>query len=84
MVESSQEYKWSSYGFNALDALDRLLTPHESYLDIKQRRAKYVDLFSEHLDEKTLRTIRNCAQAETPLGETTGESWLFKACKTME
>ncbi|MGJ8664597.1 MAG: transposase [Marinicella sp.] len=72
MVESPQDYKWSSYGINAFDSPDRLITPHASYLGLsggkKQRRAKYIDLFSEHLDIKTLNAIRNCAQTGTPLG----------------
>ncbi len=72
MVESPQDYNWSSYGFNAYNSLDRILTPHASYLGLarakKRRRNKYVDLFSEHLDEKVLKAIRNCTQTGTPLG----------------
>ncbi len=72
MVDAPQDYKWSSYGYNAFDQLDRLVTSHASYLGLsrveKQRRSKYIDLFSEHLDEKVLRAIRNCAQTGTPLG----------------
>lgn len=72
MADSPQDYKWSSYGFNAFDSVDRLLSPHASYLGLsrvkKHRRSKYIDLFSEHLDTKVLSAIRNCAQTGTPLG----------------
>lgn len=72
MVEAPQDYKWSSYGFNVLGELDRLVSVHPSYLGLSQikknRRAKYMDLFSEHLDDKVLKAIRNCAQTGTPLG----------------
>ncbi|VAW48012.1 Transposase and inactivated derivatives [hydrothermal vent metagenome] len=72
MVDSPQDYQWSSYGINALGTLDRLVIPHASYLGLsrvkKHRRNKYVDLFSEHIDEKVLKAIRNCAQTGTPLG----------------
>ena len=72
MVKSPQDYKWSSFGINALDLNDRLITPHDSYLGLslrkKHRLNKYKDLFSEHLDNKTLNAIRNCTQTGTPLG----------------
>lgn len=72
MVETPQDYKWSSYGANALSLHDRLVEPHESYLGLslkkKVRYKKYIGLFSEHLDEKVLTSIRNCAQTGTPLG----------------
>ncbi len=72
MVESPADYKWSSYGFNAHDLTDRLVTPHASYLGLslkkKLRYKKYVDLFSEHLEENVLKSIRNCAQTGTPWG----------------
>ncbi|HZH70032.1 MAG TPA: transposase, partial [Flavobacteriaceae bacterium] len=48
MVESPQEYQWSSYQRNALDGHDRLVTSHESYLGLarmkKQRLNKYISL----------------------------------------
>ena len=72
MVESPQEYKWSSYLCNAADGHDRLVTAAPSYLGLalskKKRQLAYVGLFSEHLDEKVLKDIRNCAQTGTPLG----------------
>ncbi len=72
MVESPQAYKWSSYHKNALDNHDRLITPHDSYLGLartkKQRLSSYINLFNEHLDDKVLKDIRNCAQTGTPLG----------------
>jgi len=72
MVESPESYKWSSYHVNANDTHDRLVTPHITYLALsrtkKYRLLKYIDLFSEHLDDKVLKAIRNCAQTGTPLG----------------
>ncbi len=72
MVKSPQGYKWSSYLCNALDVHDRIVTPAPSYLSLaitkKKRQHVYSSLFTEHLDEKTVRDIRNCAQTGTPLG----------------
>jgi putative transposase len=73
MVQSPQEYKWSSYLSNALDMHDRLITPGESYLGLafrkKKRKQVYSSFFSEHLDDKVIQDIRNCAQTGTPLGD---------------
>ena len=72
MVTSPQDYKWSSYLCNALNMHDRLISPSASYLGLATRKKKrqqvYSSLFTEHLDEKIIKDIRNCAQTGTPLG----------------
>jgi putative transposase len=73
MVQSPQDYKWSSYHANVIGVYDPIISEHVSYLGLSKRRAKqqkcYRDLFLEHLDEKILSNIRNCAQTGTPLGD---------------
>lgn len=72
MVNSPQEYKWSSYLCNALGCYDPLITVADSYLGLasnkQKRNSVYTGLFLEHLDDKTIKNIRNCTQTGTPLG----------------
>ncbi|MGH8510766.1 MAG: transposase [Gammaproteobacteria bacterium] len=72
MVKSPGEYRWSSYGDNALGGEDRLVTPHSCYLALGRRRAErmanYKALFKAHIDEGQLKEIRAAWQTGTPLG----------------
>ncbi|MCF6300121.1 MAG: transposase [Proteobacteria bacterium] len=72
MVDSPQEYKWSSYRANALGDHDRLIQAHESYQGLaygkKKRQKAYSELFLQHIDKSILQDIRNCVQSGTPLG----------------
>ena len=72
MVKAPQDYKWSSYHSNVRGSYDPVISEHISYNGLARSRKKqqenYRDLFLEHLDEKILNDIRNCAQTGTPLG----------------
>ena len=72
MVNHPAEYKWSSYHSNALGKRDSLITPHQLYLELAKntsaRLAAYRDLFSVHIDEKTLTEIRHATQKGWVLG----------------
>ncbi len=72
MVKVPQDYQWSSYHSNVRGAFDPVISEHRSYKGLARSRKKqqenYRDLFLEHLDEKVLTDIRNCAQTGTPLG----------------
>lgn len=82
MVKAPQDYKWSSYHSNVRGTYDHLISGHESYLGLARSRKKqqetYRDLFLEHLDEQTLKDIRNCAQTGTPLGNNKFRSQIEK------
>ncbi|OOZ41615.1 transposase [Solemya pervernicosa gill symbiont] len=72
MVSHPGEYPWSSYAANALGKHDKLLTPHKLYLGLGdsavKRESAYRQLFSTHLDEKTLEEIRQSTQKGWALG----------------
>lgn len=62
MVEHPLEYRWSSYGVNAMGKGDALVQPHDLYFALgstdKQRAAAYRDLFRNQLDASLVETIR--------------------------
>ena len=66
------EYRWSSYGANALGLADKLVTPHKYYQALSgntmDRLAHYRGLFDGHLDERTLEEIRYSTQNGWVLG----------------
>ena len=72
LVAHPSDYRWSSYGANALGQHDPLLTPHAEYLALGQhseeREAAYRTLFDVHLDAKTLMEIREATQKGWVLG----------------
>ena len=51
------EYRWSSYGANALEETDVLIKSHPQYLR-QVRQATYRALFDTHVDEHSLSAIR--------------------------
>lgn len=72
MVNSPDEYKWSSYRYNAFGKEDALLTEHVNYLllgktDV-ERHKQYRELFRYQLDNKTLHEIRETLNTSTVLG----------------
>ena len=85
MVKAPQEYIWSSYHSNVRGAYDSLITEHVSYLGLdnnrKQQQESYRDLFLEHINEKILNDIRNCAQTGTPLGNSKFRKQIEKKLK---
>lgn len=72
MVNHPGEYRWSSYHANALGRYDRLIIPHQRYLDLdsnkKMRQAAYRDMLRTQIDEKTLDEIRHATQKGWVLG----------------
>ena len=57
---------------NVRGVYDPIISEHVIYKGLARSRKKqqeaYKNLFLEHLDEKILSNIRNCAQSGTPLG----------------
>jgi len=72
MVRQPQDYRWSSYSFNAQGRKDALLQPHEQYLrlgkDEATRREAYRTLFKAHLDDPVLAQIRQATNGNYALG----------------
>lgn len=72
MVASPGEYRWSSYGANALGQTDPLVSPHPTYLqldrDASHRQARYRDLVSAGLLEDEIEAIRLYVARQRALG----------------
>ena len=72
MVRLPEDYRWSSYGGNALGRSDFLLTSHKVYKglrDDKQSRcACYRELFMGYIAEEDIEGIRRCLKYNYPLG----------------
>ena len=68
LVTDPSQYRWSSYGANAIGVLDPLVTTHERYLALGvgrvARTTAYRALFHQVLDERTLHGIRHGRKAE--------------------
>jgi putative transposase len=73
IVHAAAEYRWSSYGANAMGRHDPLVTPHALYQQLGHtdptRRATYRALFPSTLDDATLDAIRVATQAGITLGD---------------
>ncbi|MBA4142737.1 MAG: transposase, partial [Nitrosospira sp.] len=73
MVEHSSEYRWSSYGFNALGQTNNLMTPHHEYRCLgnndKERRNVYQQLFEQHIPEESINAIREATNKAWVLGD---------------
>jgi REP-associated tyrosine transposase len=72
MIETPDQYRWSSYAWHAWGKPDRLITDHELYkrlgLDPKARQLAYRGLFQYHLAEKDVHAIRESLAYNYPLG----------------
>ncbi|MEM7206774.1 MAG: transposase [Pseudomonadota bacterium] len=72
MVNHPSEYRWSSYGGNALGLADSLVIPHREYKRLgstaEERQAAYRRLFKSRVPEKTLSDIRECTNKSWVLG----------------
>jgi putative transposase len=72
MVETPEDYPWSSYRANAFGTDDPLVTPHLVYTSLGthdvDRRAAYRHLFLEDLSEQLLTEIRRTGNSNRPLG----------------
>lgn len=72
MVSDPADYRWSSYQSSGLGKASRLWKPHEVYLRLGRSRgerlASYRALFSTHMDDRALETIRAATQKGLALG----------------
>jgi len=72
MVQCPGEYPWSSYGKNALQLANRLISEHAEYCNLgtsdKERAESYKLLFEQALPENELDQLRIHTQSGTPLG----------------
>jgi len=72
MTKSPIGYKWSSYGFNAYNKKDDLITPHEQYIElgncIEERVKAYRELFRYKIDDDLLHVIRDSTNQCRVLG----------------
>ena len=72
MAKHPKDYRWSSYGYNALGNDDNLITPHRIYKNLgvseKERLQAYRHLFKNHLSEGKLTEIRDCTNKGWVLG----------------
>lgn len=72
MVESPNQFPWSSYASNVLGQSDSLLTPHPCYLDLgstaRQRTEAYCAIINDALPQSTIDEIRSYLQQQRALG----------------
>jgi putative transposase len=72
MVEHPADYRWSSFGANAMGKPDRLITPHPAYLalanDVAVRRSAYLEMFRSAMAADELEQIRSACSAGYALG----------------
>jgi len=72
LVDTAEEYTWSSFRYNAVGLADDLITPHDSYLalgkDDIQRRFAYRKLAACALADSTLNEIRDATNNIGALG----------------
>ena len=70
MVQSIEEYRWSSYHYNALGITDKLITPHLLYNSLAQvkeaRQLAYKQLFEGRLHEKMIELFNACLSGCLP------------------
>ena len=73
MVAHPGEYRWSSYGGNAQDEANSLLTSHPVYaglgLDATSRQAAYRELFRYELEPGVVDNIRRATNGNFALGD---------------
>ena len=83
LVNHPRDYRWSSYGANALGKVDNLLTPHEQYLRIERtdtaRREAYRALCKAHLEVEMLDNIRQSTNGNFALGDERFKKQIEKA-----
>ncbi|MBF6058992.1 hypothetical protein [Thiomicrorhabdus heinhorstiae] len=85
MVESPDQYAWSSYLINALGKASELCTPHTLYLMLgnskASRQSSYRGLFQELLEEPLLDEIRQMTNKSLALGSERFKSQIEKLTK---
>jgi len=72
MCKAPENYRWSSYGVNALGHFNPGIQPHEQWLALAatdiDRHANYRLLVKEGIDQSMLEKIRYCVQKGLPTG----------------
>lgn len=72
LVSHLAEYPWSSYRMNALEEHDDTVMPHPLYQALaetpEKRRKVYSALFDHHLNETSLKEIREATNKAWVLG----------------
>ena len=72
MVEHPEDYRWSSFRFNAQGESSVFLSPHPVYLmldvDMAQRRYAYRSLFLSQMDDQDIHAVREAILFSAPLG----------------
>jgi len=72
MVESPEEYRWSSYHSNAWGDASTIVTPHLEYLslgkDTESRCFHYRELFKVDLSQQDLHSFKKAAHYSVPVG----------------
>ena len=72
IVEHPADYRWSSFGANAMGKPDHLIMQHPAYLALAAedavRRAAYLEIFKSALDADELEQIRSAGSAGYALG----------------
>lgn len=73
IVEHPAAYPWSSFHCNAGDKNITLITPHALYLALgntkSERKKAYISLFTAHLSDNIIETIRDATNKSWVLGE---------------
>ena len=72
MVQSPEQYRWSSYHHHAWGTANSLIQDHDLYLELDRdpaaRQYAYRELFKHQLPEAQLHDIRECLAYNFPLG----------------
>ena len=72
IVRHPGEYRWSSFGANALGHSSDIVVPRADYLslgeDERERRMRYVELFNDALSDRDLARIRDAVNGGFVLG----------------
>ena len=72
MVQTPDQYRWSSYRANAWGKNDKLVAPHEIYLrmadSVEGRSYFYRELFKHAIPDEDIHTIRQSVSRNYPTG----------------
>ncbi len=75
MVNTPGDYRWSSFGHNALGVTDDVITPHGTYIamgsSVEERCSAYRGLFREPIENDLIQEIRSHANQGKVLGSET-------------
>lgn len=73
MVSAPAEYRFSSYGCNALGKVNPLITPHQEYLQLgtnpTEQHEQYLALFVHQIDDPEINLIRIATQQGVVVGD---------------